>query len=294
MTPRYHKSNKAFTLIELLVVIAIIAILAAILFPVFAKAREKARQTSCTSDVKQLGLAFLQYQQDYDELWPGGANIYHTGNGWAGQVYPYVKSLGVFVCPSDTSLGGAVSSYGYNGNNVVDSSVAISGGGYEPAGRNISKYASVAKTVLLFEVQDNSLSTGVAYKIDGPQYQAGADITPSGSHFEGSSPAGRGHPAAQGQWELNGYNAGNATRPLKYATGYLLNSTQDQYFASPEGRHTGGAVYLLADGHAKWLMPQLVSPGWDPGQAAFCAPLPNNSAALSVGCSNIAATFAFN
>ncbi len=65
---RHHRDlRRAFTLIELLVVIAIIAILAAILFPVFAKAREKARQSSCQSNVKQLGLAFMQYTQDYDE-----------------------------------------------------------------------------------------------------------------------------------------------------------------------------------------------------------------------------------
>ena len=93
-----QNKNRAFTLIELLVVIAIIAILAAILFPVFATAREKARQTSCASNLKQLGIAYVQYEQDYDEILPWG--WYGAPDGWAGMIYPYARSTGVFFCPT--------------------------------------------------------------------------------------------------------------------------------------------------------------------------------------------------
>lgn len=93
-----------FTLIELLVVIAIIAILAAILFPVFAKAREKARQSSCLSNVKQLCLGAMQYAQDYDEMfpqniWTAAADNNHTMNIWS-QMAPYVKNTQIWLCPS--------------------------------------------------------------------------------------------------------------------------------------------------------------------------------------------------
>jgi prepilin-type N-terminal cleavage/methylation domain-containing protein/prepilin-type processing-associated H-X9-DG protein len=97
---RHTKS--AFTLIELLVVIAIIAILAAILFPVFGRARENARRSSCQSNLKQIGLGILQYSQDYDEKMPftgddGGGPI-----PWHFNVQPYIKSLQLFKCPSNT------------------------------------------------------------------------------------------------------------------------------------------------------------------------------------------------
>jgi prepilin-type N-terminal cleavage/methylation domain-containing protein/prepilin-type processing-associated H-X9-DG protein len=92
--------NKGFTLIELLVVIAIIAILAAILFPVFAQARERARAASCLSNTKQIGLASQMYSQDYDEklvsyYYGGGVNYY-----WTYVLHPYTKSWQLFVCPS--------------------------------------------------------------------------------------------------------------------------------------------------------------------------------------------------
>ena len=93
-----------FTLIELLVVIAIIAILAAILFPVFARAREKARQTSCLSNVKQMALGLLMYAQDYDEMF-GLAGGYNGDNTWARQwsiaIQPYVKNWQIERCPSN-------------------------------------------------------------------------------------------------------------------------------------------------------------------------------------------------
>lgn len=92
--------RKGFTLIELLVVIAIIAILAAILFPVFAKAREKARQASCASNMKQIGLAIMQYTQDYDETYPRRYIGIET-QSWRVVVNPYVKSIQVFQCPSN-------------------------------------------------------------------------------------------------------------------------------------------------------------------------------------------------
>lgn len=99
------KSEKrgAFTLIELLVVIAIIAILAAILFPVFARAREKARTASCSSNLKQIGLACLMYAQDYDETTVSGSGYEgHAVNGWNWEtkVEPYIKNWQVFACPS--------------------------------------------------------------------------------------------------------------------------------------------------------------------------------------------------
>ncbi|MBC7805878.1 MAG: DUF1559 domain-containing protein [Akkermansiaceae bacterium] len=110
-----------FTLIELLVVIAIIAILAAILFPVFAQAREKARQTSCLSNVKQISLSLIQYTQDYDETYPmkqyDGPGIsweQSRANNWRALTYPYLKSYAVYTCPSNPDNDKKVNPGWYN------------------------------------------------------------------------------------------------------------------------------------------------------------------------------------
>jgi len=117
------RHGRGFTLIELLVVIAIIAILAAILFPVFARAREKARQASCVSNIKQLGLAFHMYAQDYDERLPMAAWA-HTGWGsgvcqvnygsWHRTIIPYIKNDQINYCPSEDITG--CQHYGENPN----------------------------------------------------------------------------------------------------------------------------------------------------------------------------------
>jgi len=122
-----HHTRHAFTLIELLVVIAIIAILAAILFPVFARAREKARQTSCLSNIKQIVLAFMMYAEDYDETMPMGVypdwtTYWDTKVDWSGNVIgdglitPYTKNQQLAACPSlkGVSADRPYSGYAYN------------------------------------------------------------------------------------------------------------------------------------------------------------------------------------
>jgi len=169
----------AFTLIELLVVISIIAILAAILFPVFARARENARRSSCQSNEKQIGLGILQYIQDYDERWPskelGGSvpngpaenNSPPNGLVWCEQIYPYVKSTQIFKCPSNTGAGnnGLITdtqmplSYavntsgedgGYNSSGDPNPRVGPFGPGLD-AGVNTAAISGVATTVAMAE-----------------------------------------------------------------------------------------------------------------------------------------------
>lgn len=247
------KMNKGFTLIELLVVIAIIAILAAILFPVFASAREKARQTSCMSDEKQIGIGLLQYIQDADESFPCGAGSsgqqYGDGRGWAGQVYSYVKTVNVFVCPDDQSTGTSylgpyyVNSYGYNRNLVT---LPTTNGTSTTNGIvGIAAESSPAMTVMLSEVVNNC-----------------AKIDNNNGHQDGDSCADIGAYSFDGYGTNAAINGGGCEGD----TGYLGNPTAATYSTTPPsyhttGRHNGGSNFLMCDGHSKFLQPGRVSPG---------------------------------
>ncbi len=164
--------TKGFTLIELLVVIAIIAILAAILFPVFARAREKARQNSCLSNVKQITLAFMMYANDYDERLP---ICFVKGWGtwapsWMSAVYPYIKNVQIFQCPSRPNAGssgeiapgsstafpwsyGANSDVGYNCGRVAIS--LIPNHWLTGSGNFLAEIPNPAETIVMMETVAN-------------------------------------------------------------------------------------------------------------------------------------------
>ncbi len=271
------KRNKGFTLIELLVVIAIIAILAAILFPVFAQAREKARQISCASNVRQLGLAILQYVQDNDEVMPRGVargTGVPFGEGWAGAIQPYVKSTGLYKCPDDPTsqtnvpVGGAAGaytyypvSYAYNTNAKAQSDAAFS---------------APASTILICEVfgataridqtdegltsgTNSDLSPGTDGLPNGQLSVAGAFTDQPDGTASGNSPA---TPCGDMKFETGPMDAGQAPGTLQVAgTPYATC-----YGSTTGGVHTGGSNFLFADGHVKSMKPTQVSAGQNNGQ----------------------------
>jgi len=236
---------KGFTLIELLVVIAIIAILAAILFPVFAQAREKARSVSCLSNLKQIGLAFMQYEQDNDEQMIVNDDLW--GQGWAGKIYQYVKSGGVYGCPDDSTQpfmqGMYKVSYGMNAN-------VWAGNTYfgQPTAGGLAGQVAPASTVLLFEIQKQSSNYNGNYGVYG------VDVSnlfeDSSSTGTGSISGGCGGPGPTGNYCHAVYATGNIG-------GYQLNNWNTQ----GTGVHMGGSNYLACDGHAKWARPEQVSGG---------------------------------
>jgi len=280
------RKNSGFTLIELLVVIAIIAILAAILFPVFAKVREKARQTSCLSNEKQIGLSFAQYYQDYDEKWPYGyadgtaVSAFHTGigSGWAGTVSQYIKATGVLKDPDDSTSNGLVGttvttpvSYGYNSN---------------IAGQSDAAFTAPASTVCLFEVEGVTANTAATFATSGVG--------------DGSTAAANG--ASNASYADNGNNLGLGG--VTWATSNLGGETGPAFgaFINGNGLHTGGSNFLLADGHAKWFRGAAVSGGATNTTGATAAPTEAASANVAAGTSfggngtfpSYAATFSIN
>ncbi|MDR3707660.1 MAG: DUF1559 domain-containing protein [Capsulimonadaceae bacterium] len=237
---------RGFTLIELLVVIAIICILAAILFPVFATAREKARQTTCSSNLKQIGLGFAQYEQDFDERTPCGilsgtasgcSTLY--GDGWAGQIVSYVKSVPVFTCPDDQTQ----TVYPWAGHPYYPISYAYN---WYAVNQPMSSFQEPARSVYLSEIR------GVNAE----------DLMYPNELISSQSPVDKGYNFFV-MWGTGAACATNAPATIAYATGLYYDSNHNQgNNQDGAARHTAAANYLLADGHVKWLPGSHVMSGW--------------------------------
>lgn len=272
-----------FTLIELLVVIAIIAILAAILFPVFATAREKARQSTCASNEKQLALAMVQYVQDYDEVYPlfrvQVAGNYVYGAPWTYSIYPYVKSNQVYQCPSQ-SIPGSLLDYTVNIYAVAyDTSGAAASGTFQQ--RSSSTILFPSNTLLLADALSDAATAG-----DFPdQVAPGSNPVNSYAGYYFGLRNGQGNYIVDTQ-------SGDGLLPS--ATSMFAKSIEagtgnaQQYCTGlPDAlRHTGGANYAFCDGHVKWLRAEPITgdisglvtmTGNQPWQAPWRAPQPFNA-----------------
>lgn len=266
--------SKGFTLIELLVVIAIIAILAAILFPVFARARENARRSSCMSNLKQQGLGVMQYTQDYDEKYPA-AYYYKDNNNstggymhWSGMIRPYVKSDQLFVCPSDAS-GGLLPT------NPADPSYSPAANGLDGQVPRLSYTANSVVFPRKRRTADGGNTVSMAAIDESAKLIMLAELSSSASCVQGTSAASsdalKSHRSANalmtsasgGQFSGE-IGASDALPTSLYALTYALAKPQlDSCATTPNNsnfhityvgaeRHLEGANYAFADGHAKW------------------------------------------
>ena len=238
----------AFTLIELLVVIAVISLLAAILFPTFALVRDKARQTSCANNLKQIGLGLVQYMQDFDERTPAMENVGGNSAGWVGRMMPYIKSTQVFLCPSEALKTSGLGNTNVNGTNFANYPLsyaynqAVRGPAVAPSAKDgitLSAFTGPAQTVMIFEI-DSTGTSARAVPMLAP------DEISSWGH---SGTAGGGYSAAMGV--------------MDNAVGYGT-------FDPGDLRHKGGegANYVFVDGHVKFMKAANVSCGSTPNNAA--------------------------
>ncbi|MBC8135919.1 MAG: DUF1559 domain-containing protein [Fibrella sp.] len=244
---------RAFTLIELLVVIAIIAILAAILFPVFAQAREKARQTSCLSNEKQLGLGVLQYVQDYDEMFPAASNVWV--DSWSITTQPYVKTYAVFRCPSDSELelrpalipwAGVSISYGANMNNNGYAFGSFKALGPFGLGNESTGFWHIP-SLTLADIKQPASGVMLAEKHNGDSRALGGD--------------GNASNYSCGFTEASWVGNIDGTTPSRIPDGTRAAA---KYPNGPNGavssRHSEMANFLFCDGHAKAMKPASTNP----------------------------------
>lgn len=245
---RRNDVKRGFTLIELLVVIAIIAILAAILFPVFARARENARKSSCQNNLKQLALGFKQYINDFDERYPlvavtAGSATGVPPYGWADALQPYIKNTQVYQCPSDTAEGAddprveGYTDYWYNKNFVrwIPRS-----GAYIVTGANESMLGSSAQTII---AGDGGSTTGTA--------TGSARYAVCGLVGDLSNPT-IGQPTSTAT-TINDNGTGS-TAGADGCGAQPTGTTQVAPASYPSAQiHLDGANFAYSDGHVKWL-----------------------------------------